>query len=148
MSDRLSFYKSFTLLCWLSHFLVASLLFVMKFPWSPSTVWVINMLKLSHELSCFLVIANVPTKPPHLLNTAHRSLLSWCGSSEGQCFAVIPRATNSFSQAVVNESCWCSSSDSEIIPLHYTIHWYLMFNLCTIFFNEKSWLKKQKKIPP
>jgi len=79
------------------------------------------MLKHSHELYCFLVIADLPTKIS-LLNTAHRTLLSWCGSSEGQCFAVITHATNTFPQALLNESWGCSSTDSEIIPLPYTIH--------------------------
>lgn len=74
-----------------------------------------------------LVIDDLPTKTSQFLNTAHGSFLSWCGSGEGQYFAIILLTINGFPQALVNESWECSSSDSEIIPLLYTIHLYLMY---------------------
>lgn len=53
--------------------------------------------------------------------------------------------TNSFPQGLVNDSWGCSGSDSEIIPLHYTIHCYLMFNLRMNFLNEKNLTRKAGK---
>lgn len=46
-------YTCFTLICWLSHLLASSLLFVVKFLFLFSSVWVINMLKVSYELFYF-----------------------------------------------------------------------------------------------
>lgn len=54
-------------------------------------------------------------------------------------------ATNSFPQGLVNDSLGCSGSDSEIIPLHYTIHCYLLFNLCMNILNEKKLTRKAGK---
>lgn len=92
-----------------------------------------------------LVIDDLPTKTSQFLNTAHRNFLSWCGSGEGQYFAIILLTINGFPQALVNESWECSSSDSEIIPLHCIIHLYLIYIDVYLRYKYEIFFTKQNK---
>lgn len=83
--------------------------------------------------------------PFHLLNSAHRIFLSWCGSCEEQHFSTILCAINSFLQVLVNES-WgvlvLTQKSSHIITQFIDI-WSLIYKL--FFFLLKVWTKEVGK---
>lgn len=85
-------------------------------------------------------------KTSHLLNSAHRILLSWWGSCEEQYFEAILCAINSFLQVLVNESCGVlvvTQKLSHIITQFIDI-WCLIYRW--FFKTKKDVLKKQGNV--